>query len=162
MANLIFAQLIPDAIIYDDTGSNPVAYHYVGTTASAPNADVGDITDQNIPAYTFNDGDPQGKTAYTKCEHAVAFYFDAFYKEVTMTVTGTLYTLYTAPSAGVARIYSIASIIVYVNGTQVLSAFSANKIDAKAINLNNGDVVTVKTTDAGGYLAIIGFLPDTY
>ena len=167
MANLIFAQYVADAITYDD-GGGEVAYHYVGTTASAPNADVADITDQNIAAYTFAIGDPQGKTVYTKCEHAVSFYLPENTASVVVTTGGTYYDVYTAPSDGVARVYAEAgyghgSFWVKVNGTLVINGAFSGKYVACALNLNSGDVVSVTTTvGKNGYTASVGFLPDSY
>lgn len=161
MANLIFAQQVADAIIYNDE-----AYHYIGTTASAPNADVGDITTLNISAYTFDAADPQGKKVYSKCEHAVAYYVSANYATKLCPDANTEYTVYTAPSDGVARLETSEgsgySKKWLVNGTVVAEGnYLGGKVNALGINLNSGDVVSVQHERAGN-TANVGFLPDTY
>jgi hypothetical protein len=164
MANLIFAQYVDDAIIYSDG----VAYHYVGTTASAPNADVGDIGQQNIPAYTFSRSDPQGKTEYSKCEHAVACFVAANVGDVELLVANTEYTVYTAPSDGVIRVWITewGNQQFFVNGINIFTASSGygNKVFSYPMNLNSGDVVTVATSAiaGAGSFSESYFLPDTY
>jgi hypothetical protein len=86
---------------------------------------------------------------------------------VTLTNDNTFYNMYTAPSAGIVRVYGTwgggEHYDVKVNGSTVLSNVVADDYGhSQAVRVAVGDVVSFSRRGAGSQSAYSLFLPDVY
>ena len=157
MANMKFLNDHGQVIVHDG-----VPYRKLSGQPSMgmPNASLqsGDLTNIQEYTWTYDDSNVSGGSdhrIWTAEEMAVASLPQ--FNVTHWSYAGTR-TLFTAPSAGVCRLWG-SNVTWYVNG-QVLSVVASSQVDASAIKVLQNDVISETTGQPSGtgYVKFIPFV----